>query len=111
MPTPRPIIAASSEEKLGVSTTWVNSAIALRPVPSPNSAVTIGRPIAVSEPKVSNSTTIAANSPTPVAMPKPSCSVSSIAWPPSSTSSPGCAAARAVCTTRSAACLGRRLAF
>ncbi len=78
-------MAASSEEKLGVSTTCVNSAIAPSPVPSPNRAVTIGRPIAVSEPNVSSSTTIAASSPTAVESPKPTCSVASIAWPPSST--------------------------
>ena len=47
-----------------MSTTCVNSAIAPRPVPRPNSAVTIGRPIAISEPNVSSSTTIAASRPT-----------------------------------------------
>ena len=40
------------------------------PVPRPNSAVTIGRPIAISEPNVSSSTTIAASSPTALEMPK-----------------------------------------
>ncbi len=104
-------MAASSEEKLGVSTTCVNRAIAPRPVPSPNRAVTIGRPIAVSEPNVSSSTTIAASSPTAVETPKPTCSVASIACPPSSTWSPGRAAARATCTTRSGALFGSRLAF
>ena len=58
-----------------MSTTWVNRAITPRPVPSPNSAVTIGSPIAISEPKVRSSTTIAASSPTAVATPKPDCSV------------------------------------
>ena len=107
-------MAASSEEKLGVSTTCVNSAIAPKPVPRPNSAVTIGSPIAVSEPNVSSSTTIAASSPTAVDSPKPTCSVVSIACPPSSTSiasRPPRAAARATLTTRSGALLGRRLAF
>ena len=37
--------------------------------------MTIGRPIAISEPNVSSSTTIAASSPTAVEMPKPACSV------------------------------------
>ena len=94
-----------------MSTTCVNRAIAPRPVPRPNSAVTIGRPIAISEPNVSSSTTIAASSPTAVESPKPTCSVASIAWPPSSTCRPGRAAARGDLTTRSAALLGSRLAF
>ncbi len=94
-----------------MSTTCVNSAITPSPLPSPNSAVTIGSPIAISEPNVSSSTTIAASSPTAVEMPKPACSVASIAWPPSSTCSPGRAAARATLTTRSGADFGSRFAF
>ncbi len=58
-----------------MSTTCVNRAIAPRPVPRPNSAVTIGSPIAMSEPNVSSSTTIAASRPTAVERPKPACSV------------------------------------
>ncbi len=94
-----------------MSTTCVNSAITPSPVPSPNSAVRIGSPIATNEPNVSSSTTIAASSPTAVETPNPACSVCSIAWPPSSTSSPGRAAALATSTTRSGADLGSRLAF
>jgi len=60
---------------------------------------------------VSSSTTIAASRPTAVDNPKPACSVDSIACPPSSTCKPGETAARAVLTTRSAASLGRVLAF
>ena len=110
-PTPSPIIAASSEEKFGVLTTCVNSAISPRPVPRPNSAVTIGSPIAVSEPNVSSSTTTAASRPTPVATPKPSCSVSSIACPPSSTSRPGRAAARATAHHAFGGALGQEVRF
>ncbi len=94
-----------------MSTTCVNSAIRPRPVPRPNSAVTIGRPIAIIEPKVIKSTTIAANSPTAVVMPKPSCWVCSIAWPPSSIWISGVRAASACLSTFSPALLGSSLAF
>ncbi len=104
-------MAASSEEKSGVSTTCVNSAITPRPVPRPNSAVTMGRPMAMSDPNVSSSTTIAASSPTAVEMPKPACSVISIACPPSSTCRSARAAVRATFTTRSTVALSSRLAF
>src|SRR6266511_1851855 len=85
MPTPRPIISASSEEKSTMSTRWLPSPITPRPAPRPNSAVTIGRPIASSEPKLSSSTTMAAMSPTPVAKPILVCWACLIACPPSST--------------------------
>ena len=72
-----------------MSTTCVNRAISPRPVPRPNSAVTIGSPIAITEPNVISRTTIAASRPTAVEMPKPGCSVCSIACPPSWMSRPG----------------------
>ena len=94
-----------------MSTTCVNRAITPRPVPRPNSAVTIGRPIAISEPNVSSSTTIAASRPTAVDRPKPACSVASIACPPSSTWSRRLPAARAVLTTRSGRFCGHEVGF
>ena len=65
MPTPRPIIAASCGAKSAVSKTWVPSVTRLSPTPSANRAVTIGSPIATTEPKVSSRTTIAASRPIP----------------------------------------------
>ena len=56
-----------------MSTTWLPSPITPRPAPRPNSAVTIGRPIASSEPKLSSSTITAARRPTPVAKPRLVC--------------------------------------
>ena len=58
MPTPSPIITASCRAKSAVSKTWVPRVTRLRPTPSANSAVMIGRPIATTEPKVSSRTTI-----------------------------------------------------
>ena len=63
MPTPRPIIAASCGANSAVSKTWVPSVTRLRPTPSANSAVRIGRPIATTEPKVSSRMTTAASRP------------------------------------------------
>ncbi len=48
-----------------MSTRWLPSPITPSPAPRPNSAVTIGRPIASNEPKLSSSTTTAARRPTP----------------------------------------------
>ncbi len=73
MPTPRPIISAKSEEKSTMSTSRLASPISPSPVPSPNSAVRIGSPIASSEPKLSSNTTTAAMRPTPVAKPRLGC--------------------------------------
>jgi hypothetical protein len=69
MPTPRPIIAARSLEKLGMLTRCDARAIAPNAVPSPRSAVTTGRPIARKDPKAISSTTIAAASPSALAAP------------------------------------------
>ena len=64
MPTPSPIISASSDAKSGMFTTWLASAIRPTPAPSPSSAVAIGRPIAMNEPKLISRMTIAATIPT-----------------------------------------------
>ena len=69
MPTPSPIIAASSVAKSGMSITCEASPASPIPVPSPSRAVTIGRPIATNEPNVMNRMIIAARSPTAVAVP------------------------------------------
>ena len=89
-----------------MSITCDASAITPNAVPSPSSAVITGRPIARTEPKAINSTTIAAASPTAVAAPSDVVLVSSIAWPPSSTWRLGASAARAAATTCSTAGLG-----
>ena len=107
MPTPSPIIAASSVAKSGMATTWETSAIAPNAVPSPSSAVTIGSPSRANDPNASRSTTIAAASPIAVAEPSEVVAVSSIACPPSSTCSLGAAAWPAVDITRSIAAFGR----
>ena len=88
MPTPSPIIAASTGAKLAVSKTWVPRVTRLIPTPSANSAVTIGNPIATTEPKVIRRTTIAASRPMKNEESPSSCSASWIGLPPSSTSSP-----------------------
>ena len=64
MPTPSPIISASCEEKSGMPSTRLSNLIRPRPVPRPNSALTIGSPIASIDPKLISSTTTAAPIPT-----------------------------------------------
>ena len=85
MPTPSPIINASSEAKSAMSMIWLPRPIRPTPAARPNSAVAIGSPIATNEPKLSSRMTIAAAIPTTVANPIPACCACSIAWPPSST--------------------------
>ncbi len=110
MPTPSPIIAASSSEKFAVSRTCVPRPIRPAPVPSPKSAVTTGSPMARNEPKLTSSTTIAASTPIPVSEPGGATSVCWIAGPPSSTCRSGARAASAVEITFLIAPVGRRFA-
>ena len=56
MPTPSPIIVASVGATVGTSATWLISVMIDRPLTRPTIAVTIGRPIATTVPKVSSST-------------------------------------------------------
>ena len=80
-------MAASSIAKLGMPISCEARPANPMPVPSPSSAVTIGRPIASSEPKVMNRMIMAASRPTAVAVPSDGFCACSIASPPSCTSS------------------------
>ena len=76
---------------------WDPRPARLMPTPRPSRAVTIGRPIAMNEPKVISKTTIAASSPIAVAEPSDGLWACSIAWPPSAT----CSDERSALTVRS----------
>ncbi len=65
MPTPSPIIAATVEVKSAVGKTVETSGIMLSDKPMPISALTIGSPIATTEPKAINKMTTAAARPIP----------------------------------------------
>ncbi len=103
-------MAASSIAKLGTPMSCEASPANPMPVPSPSSAVTIGRPIASSEPKVMNRMIMAASRPTAVAVPSDGFCACSIASPPSCTSSWFERARSAVEMTFSIDALGRTLA-
>ncbi len=95
-----PIIAASSVPKVGTTTARLKTSMMPMPAPIPNSAVRIGRPIAMTEPNATSRIRIAAR--TPIASLEPGLAVSAfvIGWPASSTWKPGRFATRAVSTTR-----------
>ena len=63
MPTPMPIMAASSVPKVGTMSQRLSSETMATPTPMPNSAVTIGRPMAMSDPKAISRMTMAARIP------------------------------------------------
>ena len=65
MPTPMPIIMATCVVKSGVGTTAAHSARLAMDATTPASAVTIGNPMATTEPKATKRITTAASSPTP----------------------------------------------
>ena len=65
MPTPSPIIAATVEVKSAVGRTAETSGIALSDRPMPISALTIGNPIATTDPKAISRITTAAARPMP----------------------------------------------
>ena len=69
MPTPIPIIDASWVVKSGVAIVWLSSSTRPRPMPIPNSAVMIGKPIASTDPKTTSRMTIAARMPISSAAP------------------------------------------
>ncbi len=106
MPTPSPIISASSEEKSGMLIRRLPSPIRPRPVPRPSSAVRIGSPIASIEPKLTSSTMTAAPTPTSAVNPIEAWRACSIACPENSTCSPAERAALAVATMRFVAATG-----
>jgi hypothetical protein len=63
MPTPSPIIVASVGAIVGTVTMWPRSTISDRPAAKPNTADTIGSPIATSVPNVNARMIIAASKP------------------------------------------------
>ena len=65
MPTPMPIMAAISGEKFGTTRKWVTSSSSATPIPSPNRAVMMGRPMATTDPKASSMMMMAAVMPMP----------------------------------------------
>ena len=99
MPTPIPIMAAISGEKLGTVSRWVNSSSRATPIPSPANAVSTGKPIATTEPKASSMIRMAAVIPMPSLAPGAADTAEEIGSPPSSTWNPGWAGACAVLTT------------
>ena len=103
-------MAASCVAKSGVERTCEPRPASPIAVPSPKSAVRIGSPIASAEPNVISSTTIAAISPTAVAVPIDTRSTCSIAWPPSCTSSCAERALSATEITRFTAAFGKTFA-
>ena len=64
MPTPRPIIVASVGATVGTSPTWLSGVTIDSPITRPNTAVTIGSPMATTVPKVNSSTMTAMVRPT-----------------------------------------------
>ena len=63
MPTPMPIIAVTCGANDGTSSTRARSVTTASPIPMPNSAVMIGRPIASSEPNAISRMKTAASMP------------------------------------------------
>ena len=88
MPTPSPIISASSGEMFDMLVTCVARPISATPVIRPSPAVISGMPAASSEPNVSIRMMNAATTPTAVAGPTLKPSAASITWPPAATVSP-----------------------
>src|SRR5581483_6081544 len=65
MPTPRPIIVATSGVNSGVDMNRAITPMRLTAIPMPSSAVAIGSPMATTDPKATSSTTMAASRPRP----------------------------------------------
>ena len=99
MPTPIPIIAAISGEKVGTTRTWVKSSNKATPTPRPKSAVMMGSPIATTEPKASSMMMMAARMPIPSLAPGAAAATDEMGAPPSATWKPGRWAACAVLIT------------
>jgi hypothetical protein len=64
---------ASAGALLGTCVRWLSTAMTLRPVPSPNTAVRIGIPIATTVPNVNSRTTTAASRPIASELPEEGC--------------------------------------
>ena len=100
MPTPMPIIVATCVVKSGVGTTAAHRPSAAMDAATPTSALTIGRPMATTEPKATSRITAAARSP------NTSLAGISTSWnrsPPNATSTPACSRAAAFSAIAAAA--------
>ena len=93
MPTPMPIIDATCGANEGTSSRCPMRPINEMPMPIPKSAVTIGRPIASSDPNATSKMTIAASRPMISAKPNAGCSAFSSGPPVASNCSPSALAA------------------
>ena len=85
MPTPRPIIASISGEKMGTLSTWLMRSSNAKPIATPNSAVMIGRPIATTDPNAMSMINIAARIPMPSLDPGAALTTLPITCPPRAT--------------------------
>ena len=99
MPTPIPIIAASSVAKFGVERIWEIISTNARPIPMPNRAVMIGRPMARTDPNTTSRMMMAATM--PISSVAPSDGLDWNIAPPSSTWSAAWRAPNAICLTAS----------
>ena len=86
---------------------WLSGAMSIRPLPTPATAVAIGSAIANSEPNATSKMTAAAPMPIADTSDSGDGSVSEMAFPPSSTASPGSRAAVATAITRLTSALFR----
>ncbi len=111
MPTPMPIMAASSWPKVGTLIPWLMKSMTPKAMATPNRAVTMGRPMAITEPKASSRMMMAARMPTPSAAPKANFCTLVIGDPPSSIAKPGPALALALSITAWIESLGRSWVF
>jgi hypothetical protein len=100
----------SSGATSGTSVTWLSRIVDIMPVPTPATAVRIGRSIANTDPKARNRMTAAAAMPTSSAVPIGGSWVRATAWPPSSTASPSPSASSARSTRSSITALSTALA-
>ena len=85
MPTPRPIIARSSGEKVGTLRRWLTRSSTAKPIATPNSAVRMGRPMATTDPKAMSMMMIAAVMPMPSLEPGAADTTFSTTCPPTAT--------------------------
>ena len=100
-------MAISSGPNVGTVSTWLAANTTPKPRPTPASAVTIGKPIATTEPKASSMMMTAAVMPNPSLEPGAAVTTFSTGDPPTATWSPGRAKLRATVTTRVTALPGR----
>ncbi len=86
MPTPMPIMAASCGPNVGTVTPWLSIEMTAKPMPMPNNAVMIGRPMAMTDPKATSRMMMAAKMPMASLLPGVAKTALLIGGPPRSTS-------------------------